>query len=285
MISERTAGSEHPDRQRWTNGSGDWADRESLAEEGVRISAERMREVLCTEGRAFIAAAREVSPAVPVAGVSGRTAGQTVDYLGGLCADVLNWLGAGGDDLADDTDSGGVECSAAIDRFAVRLADLLGEFGTRSPWESCPTWWPREHTVRFWLRRVVHATAVHRVDMQSATGVELAPPARDVAADGVDEVLRVWFAHRLSVLGVVARRSGVVEIRTAGASWLACAGPDRVSVRPLVPNEQAPDATVTGDPAAVYLWLWGRLPDRAISITGDLDAAAQLWSLLRLATR
>jgi hypothetical protein len=34
----------------------------------------------------------------------------------------------------------------------------------------------------------------------------------------------------------------------------------------------------------VYLWLWGRLPFTAVRITGDMDAVAALWALLRLAT-
>lgn len=44
-------------------------------------------------------------------------------------------------------------------------------------------------------------------------------------------------------------------------------------------------AVLSGEPPAVYLWLWGRLPDRAVTADGDPDAIAQLWGLLRLATR
>jgi hypothetical protein len=35
----------------------------------------------------------------------------------------------------------------------------------------------------------------------------------------------------------------------------------------------------------MYRWLWGRLPDRMVEVIGDHDAIAQLWALLRLATK
>ncbi|HEY3748302.1 MAG TPA: hypothetical protein VGL80_03810 [Pseudonocardiaceae bacterium] len=44
-------------------------------------------------------------------------------------------------------------------------------------------------------------------------------------------------------------------------------------------------ATVSGSPMQIYLWLWGRRPDRAVDMEGNQDAIAQLWALLRLATR
>jgi hypothetical protein len=35
----------------------------------------------------------------------------------------------------------------------------------------------------------------------------------------------------------------------------------------------------------MYRWLWGRLPQWVIQHDGDADAIAQVWALLRLATR
>jgi hypothetical protein len=42
---------------------------------------------------------------------------------------------------------------------------------------------------------------------------------------------------------------------------------------------------VSGPPDQVYLLLWGRLPPRGVQWNGDGDAIAQVWALLRLATR
>jgi hypothetical protein len=45
------------------------------------------------------------------------------------------------------------------------------------------------------------------------------------------------------------------------------------------------DAAVSAAPMQLYLWLWGRAPTHQAEASGDQDAVAQLWALLRLATR
>jgi hypothetical protein len=79
---------------------------------------------------------------------------------------------------------------------------------------------------------------------------------------------------------------GAVGILTADRGWLAILDRIRCTARrvPLV-DARAADATVTGDPMSVYRWLWGRLPNDAVTLDGDHDAWAQLWALLRLATK
>ena len=48
--------------------------------------------------------------------------------------------------------------------------------------------------------------------------------------------------------------------------------PVPVDVRDLVPGQvsvTAFGATVSGGPSDVLLWMWGRLPDAAVSVSGD----------------
>jgi uncharacterized protein (TIGR03083 family) len=166
-------------------------------------------------------------------------------------------------------------------------APLLAELGAHQPDEPCPTWWDEEPNYGFWRRRMAHETTVHRFDVQGASGARTDTVPEDIALDGIDEVLTLWFLHRLAVLGVSGTRDHVVRVRTGGLDWLTRAGTKRTSVRR--PGEPAGggsvDATVSGTPMEVYLWLWGRRPDRMVRWEGNHDAIAQLWALLRLATR
>ncbi|AXX28732.1 maleylpyruvate isomerase N-terminal domain-containing protein [Actinosynnema pretiosum subsp. pretiosum] len=143
---------------------------------------------------------------------------------------------------------------------------------------------PARQDLAFWVRRLAHEATVHRMDAQAAAGIELDPVDEDVALDGVDEVLSLWLGHRLDVLGVRGTREGSVLLRAGDHAWLARTGPAPATHRVASPGERG-DGVVTGTPVALYRWLWGRVPDREVAPRGDRDAIAQLWALLRLATK
>lgn len=245
----------------------------------------RLFDVLGSEGQLLTAATQDAHPGWSVSGVSGRTVSETVRHIGDLCEDALSWLGSS--ESAARTlglpDDAGLRANTS--RFTSRLAQLLAEFGTRPGNEPCPTWWPGDHSMSFWLRRIVHATTVHRVDVQTAAGIEMTPIDPDVALDGIDEVLRLWLGYRLHALGIAATRPCTIRVQVAAQSWQVCASSEHTVVTRTVPHAQTEDAVISGDPSVVYLWLWGRLPDRAVQTDGDHDAVAQLWGLLRLATQ
>ena len=251
---------------------------------GLLVDYGRMLDVLGSEGQLLAAATHDGHPAAPVAGAAGRSLLETVRNAGDLCEDALSWLGVA-ESAAQHwhvpADAGLPELTG---RFTERLADLLARFGTRLPDEPCPTWWPEDHTVGFWLRRMVHATTVHRVDVQTAARVEVTPIDADVARDGIDEVLRLWFGYRLPALGIRASRTWTVRVDVDSRQWQVAASPLHAEVS-LAPAAGEVDGLITGDASAIYLWLWGRLPDRAVETSGDRDAIAQLWGLLRLATQ
>ncbi|WP_249124655.1 maleylpyruvate isomerase N-terminal domain-containing protein [Saccharopolyspora erythraea] len=281
----------------------------------------RMLDLLGSEGQLLTAATHDAHEDLPVSGASGRTLGQSVGHLGDLCEDALSWMGASESAARNWGPPRQPGLRELTGRFTARLADLLAEFGTRSPQERCATWWPHDHTVGFWLRRILHATTVHRVDVQTAAGVEMTPIDPALALDGIDEVLRLWFGYRLRALGITATRPCSVVVKAGGRSWRASATPEGIEVWSPTDEPSAPvtgagrpgtavgpggvlggfgakgsdgcggsvdsevSAVLSGEPPAVYLWLWGRLPDRAVTADGDPDAIAQLWGLLRLATR
>ena len=100
----------------------------------VALDYGRMLDVLGIEAQLLIAATHDVHADLPVAGVSGRTVGQTVQHLGDLCEDTLSWLG--------ESDVAGRRWELppnpglreVTNRFAVRMADVLAELGVAAEW-------------------------------------------------------------------------------------------------------------------------------------------------------
>jgi hypothetical protein len=130
-----------------------------------------------------------------------------------------------------------------------------------------------------------HETTVHRVDVQYARDVAVTTVPEDVAVDGTDEVLRLWFGHRAKVLGLSGTRTSSVLVRTLDRAWTATVDRDGTAVRETLAGTRRTDATVSAPPMQLYLWLWGRVSVHHAQLRGDQDAIAQLWALLRLATR
>ncbi|MCP2256747.1 TIGR03083 family protein [Streptoalloteichus tenebrarius] len=252
------------------------------------IDYDRLLDVLEVEGRLLAAVARGADRALPVPGCPGLNLGETVRHVAEIYRSVVVWLRGGGAVRArgSSAHAPGDAGESPEDALLAALADLLAESRRHLPTDPCRTWWPADPTRGFWWRRLAHETVVHRVDVQGAKGVELDPIPVDVALDGVDEALLLWFGHRLDALGVAGTRDACVGVVLGDRGWVARASPSGAEARRVSPEEAVTaDAVVTGDSSAVYLWLWGRLPDRAVTTRGDQDAVAQLWALLRLGMR
>jgi uncharacterized protein (TIGR03083 family) len=251
------------------------------------IGYDRLWEVLGAESEVLSASARGARTESVVPGCPGLTLGETARHVGSQYRMVWHWLRDGREPADWQREPDRWQDLAGFVRSGA--APLLTELAAHQPDEPCPTWWPVERNYGFWRRRMAHETTVHRYDVQGAAGMVPDDVPDDVALDGIDEILTLWFEHRLAVLNVSGTRDQVVSIRTGGLEWLARAGGDHTSTRrPGDPPDDGIDtvhATVSGDPMQVYLWLWGRRPDRAVDMADNLDAIAQLWALLRLATR
>jgi len=242
----------------------------------------RLLHAITVEGELLAGAATGAPPDPPVPGCPGSTVASTVEHTGSVYLETLDWI-RGGDRPDRRRRAPDGEDLVAFHTEARQA--LVLELAAHAPGEPCATPWPDNRTYSFWRRRMAHETAVHRVDVQAALGVDVAPVAVDFAADGVDELLLFWFGRRLAQIGMTATNQGAVGIQVSDLSWIAILGRARSTARrvPAV-DARAADAVVTGDPMDVYLWLWGRRPDRSVEITGDIHATAQLWALLRTAT-
>lgn len=250
------------------------------------LDQERLLDVLETEATRAAASAGGADHDRPVPGCPGLTLGETVRHLGSVYRMAVTWIRTGERPPAWPRRPGDGE--SVEDYLRDGLRALLGELETHDPAEPCATWHPHDRSYAFWRRRMAHETTIHRVDVQNARAGVHDPIPDDVATDGVDEVLHLWFTHRLAALGVAGTRHATVAVRTGGRTWLSTVTPTHTTTVDAAGAATPPaDAVITAAPTAMYLWLWGRLPVYHPSLTpdGDFDAIAQLWALLRLATR
>jgi uncharacterized protein (TIGR03083 family) len=126
---------------------------------------------------------------------------------------------------------------------------------------EAPMWaWGADQHVRFWSRRQLHETLVHRSDAELALGrAPWAEPA--VAVDAIDEFL-------VNLHGAARFSPGVNNIRSDGRrlsfrasdedrEWHVTVGADGFEIGPAAGS---PDATLTGPAFCLLLVLYRRRP-------------------------
>ncbi|WP_306749085.1 hypothetical protein [Saccharothrix yanglingensis] len=91
-----------------------------------------------------------------------------------------------------------------------------------------------------------------------------------MAADGVDEVLRLWLGCHQPPRAHTSGRA--VALRVPGREWTVALHPGIVDFCP----DATPDAVVSGSASDVDLWLWGRGDESALSVEGDVAAVRAL---------
>jgi uncharacterized protein (TIGR03083 family) len=166
--------------------------------------------------------------------------------------------------------------------FRESLDELIDEMKSRGPQAPAYTWWKPDQTVGFWYRRMAQETAVHRVDVE--LGHNLVTPIDDeLALDGVDEVLeRFLAAEDWADQPVDAAAGTTVTVRAGDHAWRVHLEREEVAIEP---GPGHAEATVTGEPSELLLWLWGRRPDSAVHIEGDTEVVHALRERLALATQ
>jgi uncharacterized protein (TIGR03083 family) len=157
--------------------------------------------------------------------------------------------------------------------------ELFQEFARHDVGEQTTTFGD-DTSVMFWVRRMALEVAVHRVDAELAHHA-ITPVPDDLATDGVDEILEVMLHGNRAEWGVQTDHpvDAAIAVETGGQRWRCVVTEGVVEV---VPGSVDPvDTTVSGSPADVFLWLWGRRGDEAVEVAGDAAAAGEFR--LRLA--
>ena len=154
----------------------------------------------------------------------------------------------------------------------------------------------RDQSIGFIRRRQAHEALIHRVDAEMAAGRK-SPVDRDLAADGVDEILRV-FAGGIPDWATFEPEG--IELRITatdvGQTWGAAFG----KMKGTSPNTETtydlpaltvgidavePNVVISGGAADLDLWLWGRGTQDVLDVSGDQSLAPRLRELMAEATQ
>ncbi|MEW2140143.1 maleylpyruvate isomerase family mycothiol-dependent enzyme [Streptomyces sp. NPDC005409] len=142
---------------------------------------------------------------------------------------------------------------------------------------DAPMWaWGLDQHARFWVRRMLFETLVHRVDAQLALG--LSPQVdRALALDGIDEFLtNLPFATPFAPLTAHLRapdRTIRFSCTDGGGDWVVRLRPDGFALEAERAGARTADATVRGTAADLLLLLYGRREHHSDAFTrhGDTD--------------
>ena len=138
------------------------------------------------ESLAMAAALTVVEPDAPVPSCPGWTAHDLAVHAGlfaGFWAHVLcEGTGRPKVEVPDPPTDGIADWFAGVTGDLSRLTDEI------DPATAVWTWYPRDRTAGFIVRRAAHELAVHRVDAELAGGTQ-SPVEAALAADGIDEIL------------------------------------------------------------------------------------------------
>ena len=170
------------------------------------------------------------------------------------------------------------------DFFDEQLHRLIEALRTRDPATTVWTWYPPEQNVKFWVRRMMQETVIHRADVESARGQHPDVPD-DVAVDGIDELVERMLCDDDPDYyeGYSPGNGQRVAMTTAGRGWTITLGETVASFTRDAALDA--DASISGDAGAVLLSLWNRLPYSAVDTTGDDSALVALQALVAVATQ
>lgn len=156
------------------------------------------------------------------------------------------------------------EDEALIDFYVATNANLVMALESAPSDLATWTFLPAPSPRQMWARRQAHETAIHRYDAESATAsVTGFDPA--FASDGIDEILTAM-APRATELPLESRVTMAISPSDVGERWLVSLGPDGIET---IRADGPADLVLTGLASDLYLAVWNRGDDGAITLTGD----------------
>lgn len=181
---------------------------------------------------------------------------------------------------------------AVLAMFDERHGPFLDALQAARP--DAPAWsWSRERTVGFTMRRQALEALVHRVDAEQAAGIVVTPVDPALAADGVNEVLDVFYggdppwatfepddALVSVVLDDVGDTCWVRLGRVTGDHPRTGDAVDEDDLRVVAPPDEPPGAVVRGGAADVLLWLWDRRDRTGIDVEGDEEVVRRFLRIV-----
>ncbi|MFI0975996.1 maleylpyruvate isomerase family mycothiol-dependent enzyme [Streptomyces sp. NPDC021093] len=241
------------------------------------------REAVAAQTAALVALTRGADLATPVPGCPGWTLLDLVRHTGSVQRWFAALLRRG---VQTRPESREVELrlpehEEGYPDWLARSADeAAGAFAAVDP--DAPMWvWGADGHARFWIRRMLFETLVHRADAELALGRRpVIDPA--LATDGVDEFLvNLPFATPFAPGTAQLRGTGeTLRFRTTdtGADWLVRLRPDGFGIEQQRPAQDSADATVEGAAADLLLLVYGRVRhDTDAFVTSGDEELLRRW--------
>jgi uncharacterized protein (TIGR03083 family) len=254
--------------------------------ESTRLAPDRYLQLIAADG-GRLAAVAEGHLEADVPTCPGWTVSDLVLHTGSVYHHKIACLQLGRRPEESEFPHGPADDQDAVDWFRDAHRQLLAELGSRPPDATTYTWYPPEQDVSFWIRRMAHESVVHRVDAESASR-QVTAADDDLAVDGIDEVLDLFLSYALGQdpdEDVDAHQGRSLRVRTGSWAWQVSVGTDDPANKIPLQRTSAPaQATVSGEPSELMLWLWGRRPDSAVTVHGDTSAVAAVRDLLSRGT-
>jgi uncharacterized protein (TIGR03083 family) len=200
-------------------------------------------------------------------------------------------------DRLDDPDGAEAAKPARPDDFEGLLA-LFGqataallEAITSTPGDTEVWTWADDHSVNFVRRRQAHEALIHRLDAE-LVAADPTPVDRDLASDGVDEVLATMHGDLPSWATFTPDgTTGTVETTDTDLTWSLGFGrfsgtsPNTGTVYDMDTivvdgTGDEPAFTARGNAAELDAWLWGRGPVAGLLVDGDHNAFTRLEQIV-----
>jgi uncharacterized protein (TIGR03083 family) len=229
---------------------------------------------LRAEADAFRTAATVAALDAQVPSCPEWTVEDLVGHLGGVYAWVNRHVTRGDVSRPEPRgDEAGPAGAARLAWFDDRYAELLRTLESVEPELPAWNWAPQAKKAVFWHRRMAHETAVHRWDMQMASGAT-EPIEAKLASDGITEVLDSWLpagrrhGETEGVRGIVA-----LHATDVGQTWfirLRGAGIALLDTDTLLDDDHPHErAQATGTASDLLLALYGRVLFDVLEVAGD----------------
>jgi uncharacterized protein (TIGR03083 family) len=158
-----------------------------------------------------------------------------------------------------------------VEWYAGTATALLSALQAVDRDEVVPNFSYVDESAGFWSRRQMHETTVHAIDAAQALGLHeddwgLEP---SVAADGVDEVLQVFFPRMTARRQRPDVRSRIRLVATdTHQSWLVAPGTGELAPPIQLHPSLDADGSVSGTAAELYLGLWKRTGPERLDFEG-----------------
>lgn len=254
---------------------------------------------LAEESRSFLLVVSQLPPETPVPTCPGWTVEDLVWHLTdvqmfwGLI--VENELGEpdAAEEMKAERPGSYNDLLALFERESARLTSALTARAN-----DVPVWtWSDDHTVGFVRRRQAHEALIHRVDAETAADREPGTIDPALAADGIDELLRIhaggipeWATFDPE--GVEIRVTANDVDRTWGAAFGRMHGtsPDTgkaydIPALTVGVDAVSPNTAIVGTAADLDLWLWGRGRLDRLTVEGEEAVVHRLRELIAASTQ